>query len=152
MSNIFAYEIEIGIFKNKLKNYGMLKERLKLLNTDLEYIENHRYNIRSTSLIKSGTGSTNKQTKIDKNYKELKVLEDLQKKKAKTLEDIKDIEDVLNKIPNSEYKKAMIDAIGYGERTIDVIEKYKIAYSVKGLLGCFDRLIMEALKKKGGKK
>ena len=52
MSNIFAYEIEIGIFKNKLKNYGMLKERLKLLNTDLEYIENHRYNIRSTALIK----------------------------------------------------------------------------------------------------
>lgn len=146
MANVYAYQIEVEIFKNNLRNYGRYKQKLKNIELEIEALENSMYGIKSTSIIKSGGGTTNPQVKINAHYGQLKKLEALNIEKDEVLLKIADIEKILKKIKDSEFKQAMIDVYAYGIRYEDVIKKYSIAYSVKGLYGCIDRLIINAIK------
>ena len=82
MSERYAYELEIDIFKNNLRNYGKLKEKLQRLKLDIEVLENNMYGIKTTSIIKMATGSTNPQSKINAKYGQLKKYDALNTEKA----------------------------------------------------------------------
>lgn len=155
MASYYAYEIEIEIFKNQLRNYELYKSRLEELNKKIEALETKMYGVKSTSLIKMGGGTTNPDTKIDNKYNNLDRYDKLIAERNDLLEQIKYIEKILENIPSyldkdkksiNIYKKAMIDIYAKRERYEDVIRKYDIAYSPNGLSKCIERMIIKVFQ------
>lgn len=146
MSSIYAYEIQINIFKNDLRNYELWKKQIKTINEQLEELETKRYEVHSTSLIKMGGGTTNPDTKIEQNHNQLDKIEKLNKQKEFYEERIRYVDSMLCLIPDSDYKKALIDVYTKYERYEDVIIKYDLGYSPNGLFKCFERMIIKAFE------